>query len=156
MLLEPRDVRIDAQPGLYALADAPRLLQALTNLVTNAVEHTSRDARISLSSKAESGHVLLRVSDTGQGFPPGDLPHVFERLYRGSPKHTRPPGGDGLGLAITAALVQAMHGSIEVASTVGAGSSFTIKLPLARPNPSREAALPAADRAPAGARIATR
>jgi two-component system OmpR family sensor kinase len=135
MLLEPRDFRVDAQPGLYALADPERLLQALTNLVKNAVEHTPADAAIALSAAAGGDRVLIRVADTGPGIPAHDLPHVFERLYRGSHTRGRPGGGAGLGLAITASLVEAMHGTIEVASAERAGTTFTIALRAAEVPP---------------------
>jgi signal transduction histidine kinase len=131
MLLEPRDVRIQAQPGLFALADPERLLQALTNLVRNAVEHTGPDARVTLASSRHGGRVLVHVSDTGPGIPADDLPHVFERLYRGGGRRAHAPEGAGLGLAITASLVHAMGGTIEVSSVEGAGTTFTVALEAA-------------------------
>jgi two-component system OmpR family sensor kinase len=131
MLLAQRDARVDAESGLYALADPQRLLQALTNLVRNAVEHTDPNERITLSSRAEHGQVVVSVTDAGDGIPPNELPHIFERLYRGTPGRVQHPSGAGLGLAITGSLVHAMKGSIEAISTLGAGSTFTIKLPAA-------------------------
>jgi signal transduction histidine kinase len=128
MLIESRDVRIQAQPGLCALADPERLLQALTHLVRNAVEHTGPEARVTLASGRHGGRVLLHVSDTGPGIPADDLPHVFERLYRAGGTRVRTPEGAGLGLAITASLVHAMGGTIEVSSVEGAGTTFTVAL----------------------------
>ena len=72
--------------------------------------------------------VALAVADTGVGIPPEELEHIFERLYRVDPSRSRGSGGFGLGLAIAKDLVQAMGGTIEVASEPGNGSRFTVKL----------------------------
>jgi len=131
LLVEQREVRIRARPGVYALADPERLLQGLTNLVTNAFEHTHEHVRLTLSSAIEDSRVVIRVADTGLGIPAHDLPHVFERLYRGGPRKPDARAGAGLGLAITASIVQAMHGTIDVTSVEGTGTTFTIRLPIA-------------------------
>jgi two-component system, OmpR family, sensor kinase len=130
MLLGPRATRVEAEPGLYAYADSERLLQVLTNLVTNAVKHTDDTGVLVLASGRENGHALVRVSDNGPGIAPNELPHVFERFYRGPDQRADTPEGSGLGLAIARALVEAMHGAIDVDSTVGVGTTFTLRLPI--------------------------
>ena len=132
MHVERRDVRIRAEPGVCALADPERLLQSLTNLVTNAIEHSPDHVHLTLSSARKGDSVVICVSDTGPGIPPSDLPHVFERLYRGSPRVRGARTGAGLGLAITSSIVRAMNGTIEVESLEGAGTTFTIRLPADR------------------------
>ena len=72
---------------------------------------------------------MLRVADTGIGIAPDDLPHVFERFYRADKARDRDGGGSGLGLAIAASIVERHGGSIEVQSTLGVGSVFTVYLP---------------------------
>lgn len=130
MLLSPRQVDADAAPGVWALADPDRLLQVLTNLLSNAVKHTDKSGRILLEAKQEASSALIHVSDDGCGIPPADLPHVFERFYRGA-RQRGTPDGSGLGLAIADALTTAMHGTLDVESSPGRGTTFTMRLPLA-------------------------
>ncbi len=140
MLLARRDHRVDVEPGLYALADPDRLLQVLTNLVTNAVRHGGEDARIEISARRSGDDVQVAVSDTGPGIAPDELLHVFDRLYRGHAARTGAPGGAGLGLAIAESLARAMGGGIRVASSLGRGTTFTVVLP-APEEPHRAPAL---------------
>ena len=134
LLLARRELRVRAEPGIYAIADPDRLLQVLTNLVTNAVRHTGESARIILAARSENGRVLVSVSDDGTGIPPTELPHVFERFYRGGKERASAPDGSGLGLAIARSLVNAMDGSIRVESAPGDGTMFEITLPAADPS----------------------
>jgi signal transduction histidine kinase len=129
-LLAPRQIGVHAAPGLSARAEPDRLLQVLTNLVSNAVKHTDKKGRIVLEAKREEGWALISVSDNGCGIPSTELAHVFERFYRGA-RQRGAPDGSGLGLAIADALITAMHGMIDVDSTPGLGTTFTIRLPLA-------------------------
>jgi signal transduction histidine kinase len=133
MLIAPRDVRVETQPDLYALADHDRLLQVLTNLLTNAVQYTDESGRILLTSERRNGDVLLQVSDSGRGIAADEVPHVFERLYRGRTAQATAPQGSGLGLAIVASITQALNGTIDVDSALGRGTTFTITLPLGDP-----------------------
>ena len=131
MVTGPSEATVDADPGLYVFADSERLLQVLTTLVRNAVQHAGEGARLSLVAHGRGTEVDLFVTDTGTGIPAEDLPHVFERFYRGSTARHHTPTGAGLGLAISASLVEAMNGSISVESKPGKGTTFTISLPRA-------------------------
>ena len=76
-----------------------------------------------------SESVLVQVSDTGEGIPSNDLPHVFERFYRGEKSRNRATGGAGLGLAIARGIIEAHGGTMSVESTLGKGACFTFTLP---------------------------
>jgi two-component system OmpR family sensor kinase len=130
MLIERRRATVDVPEGLFVLADEERLFQVLTNLVTNAVQHTDSDAAIAVTARPEGSNVVIEVADSGPGIPAEDLPHVFERLYRGSHSDSGQSMGAGLGLAIAASLVEVMGGSINVSSDP-TGTTFRICLPLA-------------------------
>jgi signal transduction histidine kinase len=111
------------------LGDADRLAQVLRNLLGNALRHTPAGGRIDLRMARAGDGVEIRVTDTGSGIEPEDLPHVFDRFYRGDKGGSRRGGGAGLGLAITRQLVAAHGGRITVASAPGQGTTFTITLP---------------------------
>ena len=114
-----------------ALADPDRLEQVVRNLVANAVRHTPPGGLVLLAAAAADGTVVVQVKDTGEGIPAEDLPHVFERFYRAGAARERDRGGAGLGLALVKELTEAMGGRVGVESTVGAGSTFTLRLPAA-------------------------
>ncbi|MDP8927660.1 MAG: HAMP domain-containing histidine kinase [Actinomycetota bacterium] len=126
----PRRAEVDAQPELYARADPERLLQVLTNLVSNAVRHGGPDARLHLAAQRQDGRVVIEVADTGPGIPAEELELIFERFYRVGPDAE---AGTGLGLAISASLTRAMDGTIGVFSHRGQGTTFAVTLPLAEP-----------------------
>ncbi len=113
------------------LGDADRLAQVLRNLLSNAIRHTPAGGQVVMRVGHSGEQVTIQVADTGSGIAPEDLPHVFDRFYRGDKSRSRRGGGAGLGLAITRQLVTAHGGRIEVASTPGLGTSFVITLPAA-------------------------
>ena len=117
-------------PSLECLGDAQRIGQVLTNLLANAIHFNRDQGEVRIFARTEGGAVLLTVADTGQGIPPGDVPHIFERFYRVDKSRSRVQGRNGLGLAISKAIVDAHGGTIEVSSQPGVGSTFTVKLPL--------------------------
>ena len=143
--LARREMSVKIEPGVFALADPERLLQVLTNLVANAVEHAGEDATIHVTGRRDGPWAVVEVSDTGPGIPPVDLPHLFDRFYRGTQATHQSGRGAGLGLAIVSSLVRAMRGTISVASNPGEGTTFTIRLPAAGPTAPRPAPGPSAD-----------
>jgi signal transduction histidine kinase len=126
---QPREATVEADPGLFVLADHERLSQVLTNLVRNAVQHAGEGARLELTARAEGPEAVLTVHDTGRGIAPENLPHLFERFYRAASARQLTPTGTGLGLAIVASLVERMDGRISVTSLPGQGTTFTVVLP---------------------------
>ena len=117
-----------------ALVDPDRLEQVIHNLLRNSVRHTAPGGIISVSAAlADDGQaVLAQVRDTGVGIAAGDLPRIWDRFYQGERSRIESvAGGAGLGLALVKELTEAMGGSVSVESTVGAGSCFTLRLPLA-------------------------
>jgi len=129
-LADERGIRIlcDLAPG-QALGDADPLDQIIINLLTNAIQYNKLHGEIRVATRAENGAAILTVADTGQGIAGEDLPHIFKRFYRAD--KSRAQGRTGLGLAISKAIVDAHGGSIEVSSQSGAGTTFTVRLPLA-------------------------
>jgi len=111
-------------------ADAARLAQVLHNLLSNALRHTPPNGVITLSAGRGDDQLWVSVSDTGEGISPEDLPHIFERLYRADRTRVRATGGAGLGLAIAKAIVEEHSGVIAADSSLGRGSTFTIRFPL--------------------------
>jgi two-component system OmpR family sensor kinase len=149
VLARPRQVqvRIQALEPLVASGDGPRLAQLLRNLVDNAVKYTPAGGQVSLALRAGSGvrgqgseapphpppptpRAEIVVQDTGIGIAPEALPRVFDRFYRADPARSRDSGGAGLGLCIAQTIAEAHGGQIEVDSTPGVGSTFTVRLPL--------------------------
>jgi len=103
--------------------------RALNNLVSNAIRYTPKDGEISLTVKPVGRNIIINIRDTGEGILPEDIPHVFERFYRGDKSRSRLSGGAGLGLAIAKGVVEAHHGEITIHSERLKGTTFTITLP---------------------------
>jgi signal transduction histidine kinase len=120
---------INAAGEAMVEGDPDRLAQVLTNLISNAIRHTPSGGQVAVNVRETGDSVLLTVADTGSGISAEDLPHVFDRFYRGDRSRSRQGGGAGLGLAIARQLVVAHGGTIRVASEAGAGTTFTIELP---------------------------
>jgi signal transduction histidine kinase len=112
--------------------DVERMAQVLDNLILNAFRYTSEGGKVILSAGSTDGIVQIKVKDTGKGINPEDLPHIFDRFYRGD-KSRQDNGESGLGLAIAKSIIEAHGGKISVQSTSGEGAEFTISLPSYRP-----------------------
>ncbi len=112
------------------MADSERLRWAIINLLRNASQYTPQGGTITLQISSHDNWLVLEVADTGAGIPPEVQKHLFTRFYRGIPNEDDTVRGLGLGLYITRAIVEAHGGHIQVTSTPGAGSTFTICLPL--------------------------
>jgi len=105
-----------------------RLLQAaITNLLSNAVKFSQRGGRITLRVGPVDGTARIQVADTGRGIPQDELPHIFERFYRG--RNTTPTKGSGIGLTIVDQIIRAHHGAVSAESEPGHGATITITLP---------------------------
>jgi signal transduction histidine kinase len=111
--------------------DWQRVNQVLHNLLENAVAHTRKGGTINVAAMTQGDWVEVCVSDTGEGIPAEDLPHIFERFYRVDKSRARATGGSGLGLTIAKRLVEAHGGKITVQSELGKGSRFSFTLPIA-------------------------
>jgi signal transduction histidine kinase len=125
-------VNVDSLQGdeMYVPGNAIQLQRAIVNILTNAVNYTPAKGSVSVGTRrVDSDRIAIRVHDNGQGIDQADLPHIFERFYRADKARTRVTGGTGLGLAITREIIARHHGTIEVESTLGKGSTFTITLP---------------------------
>lgn len=116
------------------VGDRDRLRQVLLNLVGNAIQYTPTGSKVYLKLSKDDANSRLEVTDTGPGIPEVDIPHIFERFYRGERSRKRSPGsGFGLGLSIANWIVKSHNGDIEVHSQEGSGTTFTVRLPLKGP-----------------------
>ena len=111
--------------------NADYIARAVCNLIDNAIKYTPEYGTVRVSATADGGDAVIEVSDNGIGIPPQDLPRIFERFYRVDRSRSRDMGGTGLGLSIVKHVAQSHGGSIDVASDVGSGSKFTLRLPTA-------------------------
>ena len=109
---------------LMLIGDPDRLEDAISILVDNACKYTPAGGRVD--------SIIIEVSDSGMGIPARDLPNIFERFYRSDTSRSKATGGFGLGLSIAKSIIDAAGGEVEVASTEGMGTTFTLKLPRGR------------------------
>jgi signal transduction histidine kinase len=124
-------LHIAGEPPELSL-DGTRIERAVANLVRNALEHTPAGGRIDLTIEACDGWTSLRVSDSGEGIEPADLPRIWDRFYRAERSRQRGPRSDdgaGLGLAIVRGIIETHGGDVAVDSAVGRGTTFTVRLP---------------------------
>jgi two-component system sensor histidine kinase BaeS len=118
------ELRLSAAP---IMADPRWLHQVITNLLTNALKFTPAGGRVTLETARDGTQAVLRVADTGPGIPAKDLPHIFDRFWRGrSASHT---SGSGIGLAIADELARAHGGRLAASSEPGHGTQMTLTLP---------------------------
>jgi two-component system OmpR family sensor kinase len=110
-------------------ADSERLLEAITNVLTNAIRYNVRDGRVDVIVARDTGGSRVEVRDTGIGIGAEDLPHVFEAFFRGDPARSRDTGGAGLGLAVARSVVEQHGGTITCVSEPGRGTTVTMRWP---------------------------
>jgi len=131
------DVRV--HKPLNVAGDEEQLYRLVSNLIVNAIQYTPTGGQVTVTLDQSDHYALIQIQDTGIGIAPQEQTRIFERFYRVSSDRSRHSGGSGLGLAIAAAIVQAHHGSLQVQSELGKGSTFTIRLPLGgAPNKERK------------------
>jgi len=110
--------------------DQPLIRRLILNLLENAIRYTPQGGNVSVCLQLEGSSVRIAVSDTGIGIPPDAIPHVFERFYRVDHARSREHGGFGLGLSIVKWIAECHKGRVDVRSRPGAGSTFTVLLPV--------------------------
>jgi signal transduction histidine kinase len=125
------DQRLPETP-LRVSGNAPSLRRLFLILIDNAVKYTPREGRISVVLDPSDGAAVTEIRDTGVGISSSDLPHIFERFYRADASRSRESGGTGLGLSIAQWIAEAHQGKISVASKVGEGSVFRVRIPLSQ------------------------
>lgn len=138
-LMEPqareRDIVMDvkfATPTCLLVVDAERMRQALVNVLSNAIKYNRQGGSVTITLDRADAQVIIAVQDTGQGIDPAHIGRIFDKFYRGEEQEGQAKG-TGLGLSIVKQIVEMHGGRIEVQSTLGVGSTFTITLP-ARPS----------------------
>src|SRR5215471_8705812 len=117
-------------PQLQVQADRVRLATALSNLIDNAIHYNKAGGEVRISADLHNETLHLAVADTGNGIPSEELSRIFERFYRVDKARSRESGGTGLGISIVKHAIESQGGSISVTSRLGAGSTFTIHLPI--------------------------
>jgi len=133
VLAGEKDIEIkisSKQHDLVVEVDQTLMEQAITNLLTNAINYSPRGSSVTVGVEVKGTHLNIRVEDHGKGIAPKDQERIFERFYRVDKARSRQLGGTGLGLAIVKHIVQIHGGRISVKSELGKGSTFTISLPL--------------------------
>ena len=126
-------LRLGEMDQVLVCGDQDRLKQVLVNLIGNAINYTPSGGVVTIDLGKASNQAKLTIHDTGPGIPTEDLPHVFERFYRGEKSRTRSKDGKGFGLGLSIAywIVRNHGGRIEVESIEGQGTTFCTWLPLA-------------------------
>lgn len=132
VLLHPEaDICIVKQTDTIAAEVEPSILElAFLNLLENAIKYSKAPAKVSVYMHQDLDEVVIAICDQGIGIPSMDLEHVFERFYTVNKAHSRKLGGAGLGLSIVKTIIEKHDGTIQVSSSLGEGSVFTIRLPL--------------------------
>jgi signal transduction histidine kinase len=128
---QQRIIEVEAEAPVIAQADLTQIHRVLMHLLKNAMQYSKPDQPIHLQLHQSKEWAMLHVRDHGCGIPTSEQALIFNPFYRVEASRCRSTGGMGLGLAIVKALVEGMGGEVSVASTLGKGSTFTVKLPLA-------------------------
>lgn len=115
---------------LYVTGDVEQLYRLVCNLIVNAIHYTPAGGQVCVILNRDHDQALVQIQDTGIGIAPEAQTRIFERFYRVSGDRSRSTGGSGLGLAIATAIAQAHHGSLQLKSELGKGSTFSLRLPL--------------------------
>lgn len=134
-LAEIKDIqlRLECSDVISLMADKERLHQLFVILLDNAIKYTPESGCICVICRKQANLVQIEVADTGTGIPPDDLPHIFNRFFRGDKVRSREKGGAGLGLSIAMWIVQKHRGQIWVESEVGIGTRVYVSIPIEKP-----------------------
>lgn len=115
-------------------ANKTSLIEMVLIFLDNAVKYTPKGGKVTISTQTDKKYALIKIKDTGIGIPKKEIPHIFDRFYRVDQSRSKEKvSGFGLGLSLAKKIIEIHHGSVEVASKVGKGSTFIIKLPLKHP-----------------------
>jgi signal transduction histidine kinase len=127
---EDKGITITREPGesISIFADLNRIRQVIANLLDNATKYTPENGSISVGASRRGQEAVVTIRDTGPGIPTRDLPHIWDRLFRGDQSRSQP--GLGLGLGLVRAIVKAHGGHVGVESKPGYGATFVVRLPL--------------------------
>lgn len=125
--LEEKEIRLSGEEEISFLCDRGWIIEAISNLVKNALDHTEKGNTVSIEWRAFASIVQITVKDNGNGIHQEDLYHIFKRFYRS--RFSKDTQGIGLGLSLTKAIVEAHNGTIEVRSELGEGAVFTMNFP---------------------------
>jgi two-component system sensor histidine kinase SenX3 len=126
-------VATSCDDDLWVLGDPDQVLAAVSNLVENAVTYSPEGSKVAVTASRDGDDVAISVADQGIGIPHSEIGRIFERFYRVDPARARATGGTGLGLSIVKHVAASHGGAVRVWSEPGAGSSFTITLPVHAP-----------------------
>ncbi|MEU6201989.1 ATP-binding protein [Micromonospora musae] len=137
------EVLADGERGLTVYGSDSQLATAVANLVENAINYSADGTKVRIETRRGEEHVEIAVTDQGIGIAPTDVDRIFERFYRADQARSRSTGGTGLGLAIVKHIASNHGGRVDVSSTLGGGSTFTLRLP-ARPPEDLLTTLPGA------------
>lgn len=122
-------LRLGGEIEMLVRGDEPLLVRAFSNLIENGIRYNRLGGEVEVTLKQVDGWAVINVADTGVGISPEEQVHIFDRFYRVDRSRARHKGGTGLGLAIVTYLVQRHGGTVQVESTPGVGSTFTVRLP---------------------------
>jgi two-component system sensor histidine kinase SenX3 len=123
---------VDTELGVRVLGSESDLGLLVHNLLDNAIQYSPEGGEVRVMVRARDGDAEVRMTDTGIGIASRDLDRIFERFYRADPARSRATGGTGLGLSIVRHVAESHGGTVDVRSVLGAGSTFIVRLPLAR------------------------
>lgn len=124
------DLILESRRQVQASIDEAKMMQALTNLVENAIKYNRRNGWVKVVLDADHQFMTIEISDCGIGIPEESLDHIFERFYRVDKSHSKEIGGTGLGLSISRKIVLLHRGSIKAESVIDEGTMFTVRVPL--------------------------
>jgi two-component system sensor histidine kinase SenX3 len=128
------EVVVEGQRGLIVYGSDTQVATAVANLVENAIAYSGEETQVTIATRSDDDHVQIAVTDQGIGIASEELDRIFERFYRADQARSRSTGGTGLGLAIVKHIATNHGGRVEVESTLGKGSTFTIWLPARPPD----------------------